>query len=132
MKHKTLLVLVLVVTALFTWTGSAAATNWVYVGHTNSGYSWYVDSDTPQRIDSTVVFWQLIVWDTPSNSGVKKGMIKEEATLSNPRQRKDLETYVYDSDGKEIARDLNSGEIKQVSPGSINDNCIDIALKYAK
>ncbi len=132
MKFKPLVVCLLVVASLFVGIASAFAANWIYVGHTKNGYSWYVDGNTSKRIGNTVVFWQLIVWDTPSKSGVKKGMIKIKATLSNPRTRQTLETYAYDSNNKEITHNLHPGEINRVSPGSINDNCIDIALKYAK
>lgn len=119
--------------ALLAATGVACAASWVYV-------TWdrdlkadiFFDADTVARNGSSLVFWELIVYDDPNLFGDLKELWKWEVKLSAPRSHRVLEYHAYDVDVRETYQSGKQLEFQLVPTGSLLDNEIDLALQYGR
>ena len=126
----------LLVVALFIFSNTAFATNWVWVGKTEASEAFpvinsYLDADSVLKNGDTVIFWRLYVLDKPYK-GYTRFLYQAEGTLTDTRSVRDLQIYDYDADKNETVEATSPGENKTVPPGSLWDSEINAALKYAK
>lgn len=131
MKKK---VVAMALLTLLLLTSTAFATNWIFVKKVDQlGMTFYFDTDSAYKNSDTVTFWSLGIWDRVRSDGVKKGMIRYEATLSTPRYYRQIEGYLYDDKNNELQHDANLREWQRVSStGSAIEKLIDFAFTYAK
>jgi len=124
-------IICLLVLALFIFSNTAFATNWVFAYELlNIGDKTYIDSDSAIKFDGKLVFWELSIKKEPEFD-IVKAMRKIEATLKQPREYQPVEVYYYYTDGRE---EKSSGRLwgGDVPAGSYIDKAINVALKYAK
>jgi len=81
---------------------------------------------------STIIFWELIILDKPTDVDEKKIMQNMEANLMNSCYDRVLEFYTYNSNNQQIDHDTMVSEWYQVRPGSIDYAAIEIASRYAQ
>ena len=124
----------LLLLCLFTLSSTAFAATWVYAMRDDRTYHCdvYIDSDKIEKNDRTIIFWMLVILDRPNGSGEKKIMIKTEATLTLPRNTRDLDLYTYDSDNRQLNHDNSPPKWYQAPPGSLSYGAAEAALRYAK
>jgi hypothetical protein len=114
-------------------TGAAYAANWVYV-------TWDKDlkadiffaADLVAKNGSSLIFWELIVYDDPNLFGDLKELWKWEVKLTSPRYHRVLEYHAYDMDAHETYRSGKQFEFQLVPVGSVLDSEIDLALQHGR
>ncbi len=132
-KSRTALVLVLTALMVFASTGAAWASSWVYV-------TWdkdlkadiFFDADTVAKNGSSLIFWELIVYDDSNLFGDLTELWKWEVKLTGPRYHRVLEYHAYDTDGRESYQSGRQLEFQVVPAGSLPDNEIDLTLGYGR
>lgn len=131
MKKRVVCLLVLFLIII---SGTAYATQWVYMGRGYSELSGdlnaYIDKDSIEKNGKNLIFWELDILDKVDENGVKKDMYKIEAIPSSPRQYRALEYYAYDVNDHEIGRFLTPTDFCSVD--SLVNKEIDFALQYVK
>jgi hypothetical protein len=62
----------------------------------------YIDKDTLEKNGNTLIYWQKIINDPPSDPDVRNEILKFEVNLSsNPITCRRLERHCYDPNGNE-------------------------------
>jgi len=112
---------VLSVVALWLLSGTASATNWLYLqrqeGSRYGAASEYFDADSVVEGDTRMVYWLLWVLDEKlTNDNVKKIMWKQEVALSTPVKYGNLEMFGFDSKDTEIHHSLLSMNLSPAKP----------------
>ena len=93
--------------ALFVLSGTASATNWIYLqrqeGTRFGPGTEYIDVDSVVKDDDKVVYWTIWVFDeTVAYDGTKKILWKQEALLSGPPRHRNVKMYQYNNEDVEI------------------------------
>ncbi|MDR3566080.1 MAG: hypothetical protein P4N59_32220 [Negativicutes bacterium] len=110
--------------ALFLLSGTASATNWVYLQrHEGTRYgpcSEYLDADSVVEDSDKLVYWIMWVLDeTNSYDGAKKIMWKQEVPLAVPLKYRNLELYLFDSRDAEIRHNTISMFLFSAEPEDV-------------
>ncbi len=133
MKRK---VLCLTVLSLLIFSNIALAASWSFVARTSKEnplnltggtYSEYVDKNTARKDGDILVFWHK-QQDEDSSEAM---LTKNEVNLSLLKTRV-VESYGYNSEGKETSRDTELSGWVKYQKGSPFERKILMALKYAK
>jgi len=133
MKRKTIW---LVLLAMIFFTNTALAANWSFVARTSkvndlnlsgSTYNEYIDKNTVRKDGDNLIFWNK---QQDEDSG-ETMLTKNEVNLSLLKARV-IESYGYDSSGKETSRDTELSGWLKYQKGSQFERKILISLRYAK
>jgi len=133
MKRKTIC---LVLLAMIFFTNTALAANWSFVARTSksndlnlsgSTYNEYIDKNTVRKDGDSLIFWNK---QQDEDSG-EMMLTKNEVNLSLLKA-KVIESYGYDSSGKETSRDTELSGWLKYQKGSQFERKILISLRYAK
>lgn len=130
MKKRSLFCLLLL---LFLFSHTAFAANWQFHARVPDPVSdmvtIYVDADSATKSGGKLIYWTLVVLDTPFMEFAKQ-TTKLEVNLAQPRQYRVLEIHRYDQKNKEWDADTETGDWTEPEPEDELE--IAFALKIAK
>ncbi len=123
--------------AWFCFMGTADAANWTYLqrleGTRFGACTEYVDIDSVVRDGERVVYWTLWVVDDDGHPHqYKKVLWQNEVLLSQILQNRNLSSYYYDKDGRELFRSLKPGSFALLPMDSERLQGVQRALAFAK
>lgn len=122
----------------------AFAEKWIYVGrvsdpmdyfsmwHGGSPYNFYVDADSVVKSGNRLVYWYKLILDNPADKNdfsVEKA--KDEVYISSKKYRT-LEVLHITPSGAVLSHNTTAGDYGIIEKGDYTDQCIKVALKYAK